>query len=64
MNSTPRFSGEITLLANGYKYNSRKVLGYIATEGNGSTEPGDPYLFRFPENFQIILFAPLFVIIC
>ena len=43
LKSTPIFPGERTLLAIGYKYNSRKVLGFIATEGAGSTEPGDPY---------------------
>ena len=49
LNSTPRFPGEIPLLAIGYKYNSRKVLGFIATEVAGITEPGYPYLSRFPE---------------
>ena len=38
---TPRFTCERPLLAIGYKSNSRKVLGFIATEGAGSTEPGD-----------------------
>ena len=33
MNNTPRFPGEIPILDIGYKYNSRKVLGFIATEG-------------------------------
>ena len=47
--STPRFPGEIQLLAIGYKYSSRKVLGFIATEGAESTEPSDPYLSRFPD---------------
>ena len=46
---TPRFPGETPLLAIGYKYNSRKVLGFIATEGAGSTEPDDPYLSCFPD---------------
>ena len=31
LKSTPRFHGEIPLLVIGYKYNSRKVLGFIAT---------------------------------
>ena len=43
LKSTPRFPGEPPLLAIGYKYNSRKVLGFIATEGAGSNEPGDHY---------------------
>ena len=33
LKSTPRFPGESTLLAIGYKYNYRKVLVFIATEG-------------------------------
>ena len=41
LRSTPRFPVEIPLLAIGYKYISRKALGFIATEGSGSTEPGD-----------------------
>ena len=49
LKSTPRVPGESPLLAIGYKYNSRKVLLFIATEGSGSTEPGDPYLSRFPD---------------
>ena len=42
LKSNPRFPGETPLLSIGRKYNSRKVLGFIATEGAGSTEPGDP----------------------
>ena len=52
MKSTRRVSGEIPLLAIGYKYNYRKVLLFIATEGDGSTEPGDTYLSCFPENYS------------
>ena len=58
MNSTSIVPGGIKLMAIGYKYNSRKVLGFIATEGDGSTEPGDPYLSSFPDiysNFSVIL---------
>ena len=42
----------------GYKYNSRKFLGFIAIERALSTEPGDPYLSRFPDiysNFSVRL---------
>ena len=35
--STPRFPGGRPLMEIGYTYNSRKVLGFIATEGDGST---------------------------
>ena len=31
-------TGGILIMAIGYKYNFRKVLGFIATEGSGSTE--------------------------
>ena len=49
---SPIFPGEIPLLAIGYKYDSRKVLGFIATEGSGSTEPGDTYLSCFPDIYS------------
>ena len=39
-------------MAIGYKYNSRKDLGFIATEGAGSTEPVDPYLCPFPDIYS------------
>ena len=52
LKSTPRFLDERLLLAIGYKYHSRKVLGFIATEGYGSTKPGDPYLSRFPDIYS------------
>ena len=44
MKSIPRVPGGRPLLAIGYKYNYRKVLGFIATKGAGSNESGDPYL--------------------
>ena len=52
MKSTPRFTGERPLLVIGYKNNSRKVLGFIATGGDGSTEPDDPYLSSFPDIYS------------
>ena len=63
MKSTPRFPCGRPLLAIGYKNNSRKVLGSIATEEAGSTELGDPYLSRFPGG-GVLLFAPLFILTC
>ena len=60
LKSTPRFTGETALLAIGYKYNSMKVLGLIATEGDGSTEPGDPYLSRFPDIYSNVSVCPIF----
>ena len=52
MNSTPIVPVGIPLMAIGYKYNSRKVLVFIATEGAGSTEPGNPYLSCFPDIYS------------
>ena len=52
MKITQIFPGGRPLLAIGYKYNSRKVLGFIATEGYGSTEPGNTYLSRFPDIYS------------
>ena len=52
LKSTPIFPRERPILDIGCKYNSRKVLGFIVTEGAGSTEPGDPYLSRFPDIYS------------
>ena len=60
MNSNTRFPGGGPLLAIGYKYNNRKVLGFIYTEGGGSTEPGDIYLSRFPEIYSYVSVHPVF----
>ena len=35
------------LLAIGYKYNSKKILCFVATKDAGTTLPGDPYRARF-----------------
>ena len=43
----------------GYKYNFRKVLGFIATGGSGSTEPGDPYLSCFPDIYYNVSVCPV-----
>ena len=44
LNSKPMVPGHRPLLAIGYKYNSYKVLYFVATEGSGSTTYGNPYL--------------------
>ena len=44
LRSKPMIPGERPLLAIGYKYNSRKVLSFVATAGEGSTTLGIPYL--------------------
>ena len=33
--------GDIPLMDIGYKYKYKKVLGFIASEGAGSTDPGN-----------------------
>ena len=60
LKSTPIFPSESPPLAIGCKYNYRKVLGFIATEGSGSTEPGDPYLSRFPDIYSNVSVCPVF----
>ena len=57
---TPIFSCVIPLMAIGSKENYRKVLGFIATEGAGSTEPGDPYLSRFLDIYSNVSVRPVF----
>ena len=64
LKSNPIFPGEIPLLTIGYKYNSRKVLGFISTEGAGSPEPGDPYFFSSLTFILMFLFASLLVFTC
>ena len=59
MKITPIFHGVILLLDIGYKYNYRKVLGYIATEGAGSTEPGDPFLSCLPDIYSNVSVCPV-----
>ena len=59
MKSTPRVPGGRPLMAIGQKYNSRKVLGFISTEGYGSTEPGDPYLSHLSDIYSNIYVYPV-----
>ena len=58
---TPIFPDERPLLAIWYKYNYRKVLGFVDTEGAGSTEPDDPYLSRFPDIYSNVSVRPVFL---
>ena len=41
-------TGEV-LLAVGYKYNTKKVLTFVATRGAALTEPGAPYKARYAD---------------
>ena len=59
MKSNPRAPGEILLLAIGYKSISRKILEFIATEGDGINEPGDTYLPRFPDIYSNVSVCPV-----
>ena len=43
-----------------YKYNYRKFLGFIATEWAWTTEPGDAYLSRYPDNYSNASLHPVF----
>ena len=57
--STPRVPCGRPIVAIGYKYNSRKVLGFIATKGDGSTEPGDLYLSLFTDIYYNVSVRPI-----
>ena len=43
----------------GYKYNSSKVLGFIGTKVDGSTEPSYPYLSRFTDIYSNVSVRPV-----
>ena len=60
MKSTPRVPGYRPLVSIGYKYNSRKFLGFITTEFSGSNEPGDPCLSRFPNIYSNVSVSTIF----
>ena len=49
----------VKLVAVGYKYNSSKVLCFVATKNAGSTLPGEPYRARFIDDFQNLLSRPV-----
>ena len=46
-------------MAIGYNYNYWGVLGFIATEGDGSTDTGDTYLSCFLENYSNVSYLPV-----
>ena len=46
---------ETGLVAIGYKYNSKTVLFFVASEGVGSTKPGTPYKMRFPNKYGTVV---------
>ena len=59
LKSTPRVPGDRPIMSIGYKFISRKVLGFIVTEGSGSNEPGDPYLSHLPDIYSNFYVCPV-----
>ena len=59
MRVIPRVTGGRPLLDIGYKYNYRKVLGFIVAEGDGSTEPGDPHLSHLSDIYSNVSVHPV-----
>ncbi len=49
----------VKLLAIGYKYNSSKVLCFVATKNSGSTVLGEPYRARFADDYDNLLSRPV-----
>jgi hypothetical protein len=49
----------IDLLAVGYKYNSSKVLCFVATKNAGPTLPGIPYRARFTDDYDNLMSRPV-----
>jgi len=49
----------VKLIAVGYKYNSSKVLCFVATKNAGSTTPGDPYRARFLDDHDNLISRPV-----
>ena len=60
MEINSRVSGDRQLMDIGYKYNYRKFLIFIATEGYGITESGYPYLPIFHDNYSNVSVHPGF----
>ena len=49
----------VQLIAVGYKYNSSKVLCFVATKNAGSTTPGEPYQARFLDDHDNLINRPV-----
>ena len=59
LRSKPMVPAERPLLAIGYKYNSLKVLSFVAEEGEGNTTLGITYLSKYPDQFYNVLICPV-----
>ena len=59
LNSNPRVPGDRPLILIVYTYIYRKVLQFIASEGSGSTEPGDPFLSHLPDIYSNVSVFPI-----
>ena len=59
MEITKLVTSDKPLIDIGYQYNYRKFPGFIATEGAGSTEPGDPYLSCFSDIYSNVSVRPV-----
>ena len=64
MKSTPRVPGGIPLISIGYKYNFSRVIGFIATEGDGVFNQVIPIYLNYLEYILMFLFAQLFILTC
>ena len=51
MRIVPIFQVDRPMMTITYRYNSWKTLHVIADEGGGSTVPGDPCLFHYPDHY-------------
>ena len=63
MKGTPRVTGDRTLMSNIYKYRSKKFLVFVAPDEARSTEPGVPYLSRYPESYYNVSISLLFFLV-
>ena len=50
----------ISLMALGYKYNSKGTLYFIAPEGAATTAEGEPYQTKWPDEFRNVLTRDVF----
>ena len=59
MNSNPGVPYVRPILVIEYKYSYMKSLVFIAFDGDGSNEAGDPYLSCFPDMYSIFSVFPV-----